>query len=72
MCWQYYIVGCLARTWCKRGVALVKFQTIPMLYGIMGHVYMLMRFTGHICIDPRQSNRCYKVLSSAHFKLDQK
>ena len=22
-----YIVGCLAHTWCKRGVALVKFQS---------------------------------------------
>ena len=24
------IVGCLARTWCKRRVTLVKFQTFPM------------------------------------------
>ena len=27
----------LARTWCKRGVAFVKLQTIPISYGVKGH-----------------------------------
>ena len=39
------IVGCLAHTWCKRGVALVKFQTFPISYGVT-----YMYFGGHICI----------------------
>ena len=30
-----FIVGCLAHTWCKRGVTLVKFKTFPIFYGIM-------------------------------------
>ena len=34
-------VGCLTCTWCKRGVALVKFQTIPISYGVTGHIYIL-------------------------------
>ena len=42
--WLYVKWG----TWrarCKRGVALVKFQTVPISCGV----------TGHICTDPRQS-----------------
>ena len=35
------IVGCLARTWCKMGVALVKFQTFPISYGVTGHICIL-------------------------------
>ena len=35
------IVGCLACTWCKRGVALVKFQNFPISYGVMGHICIL-------------------------------
>ena len=34
-------VGCLARTWCKRGVALVNFQTFPVSCGVTGHVCSL-------------------------------
>ena len=32
-------VGCLGRTRCKRGVALVKFQTFPISYGVTGRIY---------------------------------
>ena len=43
MCWLYVLalckVGCLGRTRCKRGVALVKFQTFPISYGVTGHIY---------------------------------
>ena len=35
------IVGCLARTWCKRGVVLVKFQTFPISYGVTGYICIL-------------------------------
>ena len=35
------VVGCLARTWCKRGVALVKFQTFLISYGVTGHICIL-------------------------------
>ena len=35
------IVGCLVCTWCKRGVALVKFQTFPISYGVTGHICIL-------------------------------
>ena len=35
------IVGYLAYTLCKRGVALVKFQTFPISYGVMGHICIL-------------------------------
>ena len=35
------IVGCLACTWCKRGVALVKFKTFPISYGVTGHICIL-------------------------------
>ena len=34
-------VGCLARTSCKRGVALVKFQTFSISCGVTGHVCSL-------------------------------
>ena len=34
-------VGCLARTWCKSGVALVNFQTFPISCGVTGHVCSL-------------------------------
>ena len=34
-------VGCLARTRCKRGMALVKFQTFPISCGVTGHVCSL-------------------------------
>ena len=43
MCWLYVLalckVGCLGRTRCKRGVALVKFQTFPISYGVTGRIY---------------------------------
>ena len=43
MCWLYVlaicIVGCLGHTRCKRGVALVKFQTFPISYGVTGRIY---------------------------------
>ena len=45
-------VGCLACTWCKRGVALVKFQTFPISYGVTGRECVI---SGHVHIDPRQS-----------------
>ena len=49
------IVGCLVHIWCKRGVALVKFQTFPISYGVMEHnVY----FTGHVRIDKQVNNKC--------------
>ena len=35
------IVGCLAHTWCEMGVALVKFQTFPISYGVTGHICIL-------------------------------
>ena len=42
-------VGYLASTWCKRGVALVKFQTCPISYGVTGCECVI---TGHVRIDP--------------------
>ena len=36
------IVGCLARTWCNRGVALVKFQTFPISYGVTGQFFFFL------------------------------
>ena len=46
------IVGCLARTWCKREVALVKFHTFPISYGVTGHK---MYFVRYVRFDLRQS-----------------
>ena len=46
-CWEHTyvlaicIVGCLAHTWCQRGVALVKFQTFSISYGVTGHICIL-------------------------------
>ena len=43
-CWErtyvlaICIMGCLACTWYKRGETLVKLQTFPISYGVMGHV----------------------------------
>ena len=43
MCWLYVLalckVGYLGHTRCKRGVALVKFQTFPISYGVTGRIY---------------------------------
>ena len=43
MCWLCVLalckVGCLGRTRCKRGVALVKFQTFPISYVVTGRIY---------------------------------
>ena len=35
------IVGCLVCTWCKMGVALVKFQKFPISYRVTGHICIL-------------------------------
>ena len=35
------IVGCLVRNLWMRGVALVKFQTFPISYGVLGHICIL-------------------------------
>ena len=32
-----YEVGCLARTWYKRGVTIVKFETFLIPYAVMVH-----------------------------------
>ena len=44
------VVGCLACTWCKSGVFLVKFKTFPISYGVVGLYFVI-----HVHIDPRQS-----------------
>ena len=41
LCVGYMYCGVLGAHLCKRGVAFVKFQSLPISYGVTGHICIL-------------------------------